>query len=78
MYLGSKGNEALLPDGAYINYRDFKSPSKLLAFLRGMSEAEHAGYVDKIDAFLASEGPRYFTTVDMYRIIFEQLVGGEK
>ena len=78
VYLGSKGNETLLPDGTYINYRDFNSPRKLLAFLRGMSESEHAGYVDKIDSFLASEGPRRFTTADMYRIIFERLVGGEK
>lgn len=78
VYLGSKGNETFLPDGAYINYRDFNSNGKLLDYMRGMSEAEHAGYVDKIDAFLASDGPRSFTTADMYRIIFERLIGGEQ
>ena len=76
VYLGSKGNEKLLPHGAYIDYRDFNSPRRLLEYLKGVGEAEYRGYIEHIDAFLASDETRKFTTADMYRIIFERLIGG--
>ena len=78
MYLGSKGNERLLPEGAYVDYRDFNSPRRLLEYLKGVGEAEYRGYIEHIDAFLASDETRKFTTADMYRIMFEKLIGGRK
>ena len=75
VYLGSKGNERLLPDGTYVNYRTFNSPRKLLEYLKGVGEAEYNGYVKQIDAFMASDETRRFTTADIYRIIFERLIG---
>ena len=78
VYLGSKGNEIFLPDGTYIDYRNFNSPSKLLMYLRNMKESDYLNYINNINEFLASDDVQRFTTMDMYRIIFEQLIGGSK
>ena len=75
VYLGSKGNERFLPGGAYIDYRDFNSPRRLLEYLKGMDETEYGGYIKRIDAFLASDEIGKFTTTEMYRIIYERLIG---
>ena len=76
MYLGSKGNEMLLPRGTYIDYRDFNSPRKLLEHLKGIGETDYNRYIERIDAFLGSDEPGKFATTEMYRIIYERLMGG--
>lgn len=76
VYLGSKGNEMLLPRGTYIDYRDFNSPRKLLEHLKGIGETDYNRYIERIDAFLGSDEPGKFATTEMYRIIYERLMGG--
>ena len=75
IYLGSAGNERFLPGGAYIDYRDFNSPRRLLRYLEEMGEDEYNSYISKIDGFLVSNAVQKFTTGEMYRIIYEKLIG---
>ena len=54
IYYGTKENSDLLPRGTFIDWRNFRSPSKLLAFLRSITPAEHARYLKAINDWMAS------------------------
>lgn len=75
IYLGSKGNEAFLPEGAYLDWRHFRSAGELLATLRNVDETEHADYLDKIDAFMRSEAARRFSQRRQFAEIYSGLFG---
>lgn len=60
IYLGSRGNEAFLPEGAYVDWRQFRSPADLLSFLRNVGASEHADYLRKIDRFMQGDAVRRF------------------
>ena len=78
VYYGSLGNEVLLPDGGYVDYRNFKSFPQLLNFLRNMSAEEHERYVAAADAFLQSDKVNQFVTERMYGILFDYLMRNRK
>ena len=74
IYLGSKGNEVFLPRGAYIDYRDFGSPQRLLRYIQNVSPAEHAGYVERIDEFLDSEDVKKYSISSLYQTLYDYLM----
>lgn len=76
VYYGSKGNEHFLPKGTFVDWRDFRSPKRLLAFLRNMDEVTHARYVASIDDFMISQRIEKFRVQTMYQTIFDRLFGG--
>lgn len=76
IYYGSRGNEKLLPEGAFIDWRDFKSPGKLLEFLKAMDEETHAKYVERIDGFMQSPEIQQFSNLHLYETIFRNLTSG--
>ena len=75
IYLGSKGNEIFLPRGAYIDYRDFGSPGKLLSFISNMDAMEHARYISCIDGFMHSQKSEQYSTRYLYQKLFDVLIG---
>ena len=75
IYLGSKGNEVFLPRGAYIDYRDFGSPRKLLSFIDNMGAMEHAHYISCIDGFMLSQKSEQYSTRCLYQKLFDVLIG---
>jgi len=72
IYLGSAGIEKRIPRACYIDRKDFKSYAELERFIVGMSEAEHATYIQATNAFLNSPAADYFSS-DFY---FRQLAKG--
>lgn len=78
VYFGSKGNEKFLPEGTYIDYRDFDSPRRLLDYLRSVDERTHAEYVSRIDRFLKSDDVRMFSNGTLFQTIHDRLFGGNK
>ena len=74
VYLGSKGNEKFLPEGSYIDYRDFDSPERLLNYLQSVDQKTYAEYIFKIDCFLASAEIKQFSSGTLYQTIHDKLL----
>ena len=73
IYYGSKGNEAFLPKGTYIDFRDFATLAHLLRYLRNMDEYAYSQYISRINAFLQSPEVSQFSMQSLYKIIYEKL-----
>lgn len=73
VYWGAPNIEAYVPKGCFIDRRDFGSMTELHTFLKGMSEEEYHGYLDRIREFLTTDAVKKFTldqlSEDFYQAI---------
>jgi len=73
IYFGPKDVDEHIPQGAYINWRDFKDFKKLTDFIKNMSESQYQAYIDKIDEFMNSDKLNFFTEDNLLNVIIERL-----
>jgi len=71
IYSGAPDIAASIPRDCFIAREDFDSEEELHAFLRGMSERTHDGYLDRIRAFLSSDGAVPFSAEHFVRTFVE-------
>ena len=75
IYYGWCGAKARLPEGTYINLRDFPDFDALLGFLRSIDEQRYQGYIDAINRYLASPEVEKLRDEQVYGIVYEKLFG---
>jgi glycosyltransferase involved in cell wall biosynthesis len=75
VYWGAPDIADAIPRDCFIAREDFASEADLHAFLRAMPESVHAGYLERIRAFLASPQAVQFSAGQFVRT-FVELVGG--
>lgn len=61
VYWGASNVQDYIPPDCFIDRRKFASMEELYTFLKAMTKEEHAGYVDRIKAYLVSEKSHPFS-----------------
>lgn len=61
IYLGTPNVLESIPANCFIDKRNFKTYDELYKYISGMSEKEHNGYVDAIEAFIRSPKAQPFS-----------------
>jgi alpha(1,3/1,4) fucosyltransferase len=74
IYWGAPDIADSIPRDCFIAREDFRSERELHAFLKGMPEGIHAGYLERIRAFLSSESAVQYSAEHFVRT-FVELVG---
>lgn len=73
VYWGAPDIESVIPEGCFIDRRDFLTQEKLYQFLKQMSGAEHERYLRNIRAFLNSSEAQRFTKKGFIQLFIEML-----
>lgn len=76
IYLGYKGVEDVLPQGAYVNFRHFKSLPLLLGYLKNITSSEYAGFLAQIENCLAGGTMLKRTNAEIYSRIYDVVFNG--
>jgi hypothetical protein len=71
VYWGASNVTDTIPAGCFIDRRDFASLDDLYAFLKGMSEKEYNGYIERIRAYLTSEQAQLYSQEHFDNILCE-------
>lgn len=74
IYYGYRGAEDLLPEGGYVNFRDFKSLRALLDYLKGVSASDYSGFIASINEYMAGDYVGQRTNETLYGRIYETLL----
>ena len=61
IYWGAPNIAEMIPADCFIDRRQFQSDEELVQFLKGISEEEWAGYVERAGRFLQSEDASHYT-----------------
>ena len=73
IYYGPPNVQDYIPNGCYIDFRDFKSYEDLYQFLMNVTEIEYKAYLDAAKRFIKSKEYYAFTSKRFAEIVLEQI-----
>ncbi len=76
IYLGAPNLDSYIPRDCYIDRSDFADHEALLAYLKGITEEEHEGYLARAEDFLNSPAAYPFSEEAFIKTITLHLEGG--
>jgi alpha(1,3/1,4) fucosyltransferase len=74
VYWGASNVQDYIPPECFIDRRKFASMEKLYTFMKAMTEEEHAGYIDRIKAYLVSEKSQLFSQEHFLEIFCDAMI----
>jgi hypothetical protein len=73
IYYGAPNIDKYIPESCYVDFNKFQDYEALYAYLRGMSEDDHKGYLHAAKQFIESPAYHEFTSSQYVGVVIEQL-----